>query len=134
MNPRVEAMVQGFMQGARETPRGFFAPVIVFFRWLDRLTDEEMRRAGPWSAARMADTLARAHGDLDRTRTAMFERLETLDAELHGLVMAAFGDSGTAAAWMDQALGPDLATPYQYLAAGNRARVVQALPVGAACG
>ncbi|AGG89021.1 hypothetical protein [Rhodanobacter denitrificans] len=42
MNDNVKAFIEGFVQGVKETPRGFFAPVTAFFRWLNRVTDEAM--------------------------------------------------------------------------------------------
>jgi len=46
MNEFLKAFKDGFIQGARETPRGFFAPVVAVCRWLNRVTDEAMRGKG----------------------------------------------------------------------------------------
>lgn len=45
MNEYLKSFVDGFVQGARETPRGFFAPITAFFGWLNRVTDEAMHRS-----------------------------------------------------------------------------------------
>jgi len=128
MNDILKAMGEGFKLGARETPRGFFAPVIVFFRWLSRITDEEMRKAGPWDSRRMLATLDLAQQELDRVQCEMFGRLKRLDPELHTLVLLTFGETGRAATWMSQpSAGLGGLSPYQWLAAGNRARVVSTL-------
>jgi len=42
MNENLKAFLDGFIQGAKETPRGFFAPITGFFRWLNRVTDEAL--------------------------------------------------------------------------------------------
>lgn len=42
MNDNWKAFFEGMVEGAKETPRGFFAPVIAFFAWLNRVTDEAM--------------------------------------------------------------------------------------------
>lgn len=43
----MSAFVQGFMKGARETPRGYFAPVVAIWRLLvgvtNSLVDHETR-------------------------------------------------------------------------------------------
>lgn len=49
MNDNLKAFLEGVVEGAKETPRGFFAPVIAFFAWLNRVTDEALKpsdRAG----------------------------------------------------------------------------------------
>jgi hypothetical protein len=46
MNEFLKAFKDGFIQGARETPRGFFAPVVAMYRWLDLVTDEAMKGKG----------------------------------------------------------------------------------------
>jgi hypothetical protein len=46
MNEFLKAFKDGFVQGARETPRGFFAPVVALCRWLNRVTDEAMSKKG----------------------------------------------------------------------------------------
>jgi hypothetical protein len=40
MNDNLKAFATGFIQGVKETPRGFMAPVLALIRWLDRVTDE----------------------------------------------------------------------------------------------
>ncbi len=42
MNDNFKAFLEGVVEGAKETPRGFFAPVIAFFAWLNRVTDEAL--------------------------------------------------------------------------------------------
>jgi hypothetical protein len=42
MNDNLKAFLEGAVEGAKETPRGFFAPVIAFFAWLNRVTDEAL--------------------------------------------------------------------------------------------
>ena len=42
MNDNLKAFCEGVVEGAKETPRGFFAPVIAFFAWLNRVTDEAL--------------------------------------------------------------------------------------------
>jgi len=42
MNNYLKAFVEGCIQGAKETPRGFFAPAVALFRWLNRVTDEAL--------------------------------------------------------------------------------------------
>lgn len=39
MRENFNAFAEGFIRGMKETPRGFFAPVIVMWKWLDRVTD-----------------------------------------------------------------------------------------------
>jgi hypothetical protein len=46
MNEFLKAFKDGFIQGARETPRGFFAPVVALCRWLNRVTDQAMSKKG----------------------------------------------------------------------------------------
>lgn len=36
------AIKEGCVQGAKETPRKFFAPLIVLARWMSRISDEGM--------------------------------------------------------------------------------------------
>ena len=36
--------MQGFIKGAKETPRGFFAPAIAFLRLLVDVTDSVIRK------------------------------------------------------------------------------------------
>lgn len=40
MNENLKAFCEGFVRGAKETPRQFFAPVIALYRWIGRLSDE----------------------------------------------------------------------------------------------
>ena len=42
MNDNLKAFLEGAVEGAKETPRGFFAPVIALSRWMCRVTDEAM--------------------------------------------------------------------------------------------
>ncbi|MGH8159345.1 MAG: hypothetical protein ACREPQ_14590 [Rhodanobacter sp.] len=42
MSDYLKAFWNGCIQGAKETPRGFFAPLVALFRWLDRATDEAL--------------------------------------------------------------------------------------------
>jgi len=42
LNENFKAFLEGAVEGAKETPRGFFAPVIAFFAWLNRVTDEAL--------------------------------------------------------------------------------------------
>ncbi len=42
MNKYMKAIWAGCVQGAKETPRGFFAPLIVLVRWMSRVSDEGM--------------------------------------------------------------------------------------------
>lgn len=42
MNENFKAFIEGVVEGAKETPRGFFAPVTAFVAWLDRVTDEAL--------------------------------------------------------------------------------------------
>ena len=42
VNEYLKAAVDGFMQGAKETPRGFIAPLIALVRWMDRVTGDGM--------------------------------------------------------------------------------------------
>jgi len=44
MNTNLKAFIGGFISGAKETPRGIFAPIIELFRWMNRVSDEAMRR------------------------------------------------------------------------------------------
>ncbi|MBB6188978.1 hypothetical protein [Rhodanobacter sp. MP7CTX1] len=46
MNESLKAFKDGFIQGVRETPRGFFAPVLALCHWLNRVTDDAMRGKG----------------------------------------------------------------------------------------
>jgi len=46
MNESLKSFKDGFIQGARETPRGFFAPVVALCRWLNRVTDEAVSGKG----------------------------------------------------------------------------------------
>lgn len=54
MNDVLKAFLDGCAQGARETPRGFFAPVVALFRWLDRVTDEAMGQVEANHQSRLA--------------------------------------------------------------------------------
>lgn len=38
--------VQGFVKGAKETPRGFFAPAVAVWRLLVGVTDSLVKKAG----------------------------------------------------------------------------------------
>jgi hypothetical protein len=38
--------VKGFIQGAKETPRGFFAPAVAVWRLLVGVTDSLIRKSG----------------------------------------------------------------------------------------
>ncbi|WP_181952546.1 hypothetical protein [Vulcaniibacterium gelatinicum] len=40
-----KGFLEGAAQGLRETPRGYLAPALAFFRWLFLVTDREIRRA-----------------------------------------------------------------------------------------
>ena len=42
MNDNLKAFCEGFVRGAKETPRQFFAPVIAISRWMCRVTVEAM--------------------------------------------------------------------------------------------
>lgn len=44
MSAYLKAFFEGFVEGARETPRGFFAPITALFCWLNRVTDEALHR------------------------------------------------------------------------------------------
>jgi hypothetical protein len=43
MNALMNAFTQGFMKGAKETPRGFFAPVIAILCFLLNTTESHSR-------------------------------------------------------------------------------------------
>ena len=45
MNENLKAFWEGAVEGAKETPRGFFAPVTAFIAWLDRVTDEALEHS-----------------------------------------------------------------------------------------
>ena len=45
MNDNLKAFFEGAVEGAKETPRGFFAPVTGFIAWLDRVTDEALEHS-----------------------------------------------------------------------------------------
>lgn len=45
MNEYLKAAVDGSLAGIRETPRGFFAPAIAFFKWAKRITDSVVGEA-----------------------------------------------------------------------------------------
>lgn len=42
MNENMKAFWEGCVRGAKEAPRGFFAPLIVLVRWMSRVSDEGM--------------------------------------------------------------------------------------------
>lgn len=44
MKALFQAFRTGFVEGARETPRGFFAPALAIFRWIFSATEKELHR------------------------------------------------------------------------------------------
>lgn len=55
MNEYLEAARDGFVQGVKETPRGFFAPVIALFRWMARVTNGVLAESQASNGPRQAD-------------------------------------------------------------------------------
>ena len=53
MNEHLKAFFEGAVEGAKETPQGFFAPVTAFFAWLNRVTDAALENSS--SNRRAAD-------------------------------------------------------------------------------
>lgn len=119
MNDNFKDFKSGFIQGARETPRGFFAPIIALFRWMDRVTDEVMKdtkcrkpvvsqpehesRSLPNEASDRyevaASAIARAQQALEDARRAAFEMLEAQDPELAALAIEVLGSRDDAIRW-----------------------------------
>jgi hypothetical protein len=94
MNESLKAFKDGFIQGARETPRGFFAPVVALCRWLNRVTDESIRgkgrkverrrtiRTGPRENVEASTVDVHADAAIDArhaTLTAALERITVLE-------------------------------------------------------
>lgn len=40
MNKYIKAAITGSLEGIRETPRLYFAPVIAFFKWMYRVAEQ----------------------------------------------------------------------------------------------
>jgi hypothetical protein len=120
MNNNFKDFKSGFVQGVRETPRGFFAPVIALFRWMDRVTDEVMKdteyrkpaapalsrhespslydeASGSYQMA--ASAITSAHQALEDARRAAFEMLEAQDPELATLAIEVLGSRDDAIRW-----------------------------------
>jgi hypothetical protein len=121
MNDNFKDFKSGFAQGARETPRGFFAPIIAFFRWMDRVTDEVMKDAEyrkPAASARpehespslpdeapdgyqmASQAIARAQLVLEDARRTAFDILEAQDPELAALAIEVLGRRDEAIRWV----------------------------------
>jgi hypothetical protein len=128
MNENFRAFTEGFVEGAKETPRGFFAPVIALCRWLDRIGDEAMREARPYSYERVIETVERAEMTLVKVRRQAFDRLEGLDPELHAMAVTVFGGKDAAARWMARPLRElHRRSAYEALSAGEREQVIERL-------
>jgi hypothetical protein len=120
MNDNFKDFKSGFVQGVRETPRGFFAPVIAFFRWMDRVTDEAMKdteyrkpaapalprhgspslhdeASGTYQMAASAITYAQQA--LEDARRAAFDMLEAQEPELATLAIDVLGSRYDAIRW-----------------------------------
>jgi hypothetical protein len=52
MKQYYKAFIEGMRRGARETPRGFFAPFLAFYRWLSRKAQRTAKVGEPSNARR----------------------------------------------------------------------------------
>jgi hypothetical protein len=128
MNENFRAFTEGFVEGAKETPRGFFAPVIALCRWLDRVCDDAMRETQPCSYERIIETVERAEMTLVKVRQQAFCLLERLDPELHAMAVKVFGGKDAAARWMARPLRElHRRSAYEALSFGERAQVIERL-------
>jgi Protein of unknown function (DUF2384) len=121
MNDNFKDFKSGFVQGVRETPRGFFAPVIALFRWMDRVTDEVMqdteyrkpaastkpRHETPSLSDEASDTyqvaasaITCAQQALEDARRAAFEMVELHDPGLATLAIDELGSRDDAIRWL----------------------------------
>lgn len=120
MNDNFKNFKSGFIQGAKETPRGFFAPLMVLFRWMDRVTDEVINDTEnkcstapaqpdrdlsslPSDAAHRyqaaSSAITRAKQALEDARRAAFEMMETEDPRLATLAIHVLGSRDNAICW-----------------------------------
>jgi hypothetical protein len=128
MNENFRAFTEGFVEGAKETPRGFFAPVIALCRWLDRIGDDAMREAQPYSYERIIETVERAEMTLVNARRQAFDHLERLDPELRAIAITVFGRKDAAARWMAKPLRElHRRSAYEALLSGEREQVIERL-------
>jgi hypothetical protein len=146
MNDNFKDFKSGFVQGVRETPRGFFAPVIAFFRWMDRVTDEVMKdteyrkpvasarpdhepsalsqaASNPYQLASSAITCAQQA--LENSRQAAFEMLEVQDPKLATLAIDVLSSRDSAVRIMAMAhRALHYRSAYDALSVGERAQVI----------
>jgi hypothetical protein len=120
MNDNFKDFKSGFVQGARETPRGLFAPIIALFRWMNGVTDEVMKDKEPKRSAMspkaehespsLSDgasdryraawsAIAHAQQALEDARREAFEMLEVQDPELTTLAIEVLGSRDDAIRW-----------------------------------
>ncbi len=120
MNDNFKSFKRGFIEGAKETPRGFFAPIFALFRWMDRVTDEAMSgkqnqstsvpaqrdsesisRSGDASQRYQlaASAITQAEQALEDARRAAFETLEVQDPKLAALATQVLGDREDPTSW-----------------------------------
>lgn len=43
MNDNLKAFGRGFIKGIKESPRGFFAPLVAALKWMQRVTDDALK-------------------------------------------------------------------------------------------
>ena len=120
MNDNFKDFKSGFVQGAKETPRGFFAPIIALFRWMSQVTDEVMKdtecRAQVVSVQPTHESPSLSGEAFDRYRVATsaitcaqqvledarreaFEMLEVQEPELETLAIDVLGSRDDAIRW-----------------------------------
>lgn len=120
MNDNFKNFKSGFIQGAKETPRGFFAPVMALFRWMDRVTDEVMKDTENKSSAVparfdrdlpslpddasqryqvAASAITRAQQALEDARRTAFGMLEVQDPKLATLATDVLRGRDNATRW-----------------------------------
>jgi hypothetical protein len=121
MNDNFKSFKRGFIEGAKETPRGFFAPIFALFRWMDRVTDEGMNgkenqslavpaqldgespsRSGDASQRYQlaASAITQAGQALEDARRAAFETLEVQDPKLAALATDVLAGRDHAICWL----------------------------------
>ena len=59
MNEILKASWHGFVKGLRETPRGYFAPLVALCRWLYRVTDDALTQDGQQGSGAQQQTVRR---------------------------------------------------------------------------
>ncbi len=143
MNGNFKAFWIGFVEGAKETPRGFFAPFSAACRWLYRVTNEALRNDpnpttrlerdlvpsrreehGSYQAA--ASAIERAHQTLGDMCMMAFDTMERLDPNLAAAAVHTLGSRRAAAQWAATPLRElNDQSVYEAMSLGDRDRVTK---------